>query len=114
MFDFIIVSIVWILAIYGFIEIVKTILSLFIKIKFKNDGIFLIIAVKNQENKIEGFIRTFLFRWIYGKEEYISDIYVIDLNSEDRTNEILEKLKNDYAQIKVYDWKQCKELLEEK
>ena len=44
---------------------------------------------ENQESKIEGFMRSFLFRLIYGKEECIKDIYVTDLNSTDETSKIL-------------------------
>lgn len=112
MADFIITSIIWILALYGFIEILKTIIISFTKVDFRNDGIFLIIAVKNQEAKIEGFLRSFLFRLIYGKEEYIKDIYITDLNSTDGTSKILEKLEPEYKQIKVYDWQTCKQVIE--
>ena len=80
----------------------------------RDDGIFVIIAAKNQERKIEGFLRAFLFRWIYGKEEYIKDIYIVDLNSTDNTNQIIEKLKPEYQQIKICDWNTCKHILEKK
>lgn len=112
MAEFVITSIIWILALYGLIEIIKTIIVSITKVDFRNDGIFVVIAVKNQEAKIEGFIRSFLFRLIYGKEEYIKDIYIADMNSTDKTKEILEKLEPEYRQIKVYDWQTCKQLIE--
>lgn len=114
MVDFIMNGILWVLALYGLIEIMKTIARAIIKVDFKNDGIFAIIAVKNQEEKIEGFMRSFLFRLIYGKEEYLKDIYIVDLNSTDNTKKILDKLEDEYTQIKVYDLQTCKQMLEKK
>ena len=112
MAEFIITSLVWILALYGLIEIGKTILISILKVKIENNGIYVIIAVKNQEEKIEGFLRSFLFRILYGKEEYIKDIYVTDLNSTDNTYKILENIEKDYKEIKIYDWQTCKQVIE--
>jgi len=114
MADFFINGIVWILAIYGGIEIIKVIFYTFGNVNFKSDGIYLIIATKNQEEKVEGVIRSILFRLLYGKEEYISQVIVTDLNSTDNTMAILEKMQKDYDQIRVCNWKNCKELLEQK
>ena len=49
-------TIFWTLAIYGLFEIVKNIIYLCTYTKLTSDGIYLIIAVKNQEEKIEGFV----------------------------------------------------------
>lgn len=114
MTDFIITSIIWVLALYGLIEIIKTIALAYTKIKFDKEGIFVIIAAKNQEERIEGFVRSFLFRLIYGKDEYIKEIYIADLNSTDKTKQIVEKLENEYKQIQVCDWQTCKQILERK
>lgn len=78
----------------------------------KSDGIYMIIATKNQENKIEGFLRTILFRILYGKEEMVKDIMVVDLGSTDDTIKILHKMEEDYPYIKVTNWKEYKELME--
>ena len=112
MTDYIFNGIVWVLAIYGLIEIIKTIIWTYTYTNLKPDGIYIIIAVKNQANKIEGFIRTILFRIIYGKEENIKNIIAVDLNSIDETKQILEKLSNEYENIKVSNWKECKELFD--
>ena len=58
------------------------------------------------------FVRSFLFRLIYGKEENIKDIIVVDLNSTDETKQILEKLAIDYDSIKMSNWRECKELID--
>ena len=45
---------------------------------YKEDGIYIIIATKNQENKIEGFLRSCLFKIFYGKREKLF-IYIPNL-----------------------------------
>ncbi len=112
MLDFIINGIFWVLALYGLFEIIKNIIYICTYTNFKSDGIYVIIATKNQENKIEGFLRTFLFRIMYGKEECVKDVIVTDLNSTDDTIKILNKLSKDYDNIKVTNWKECKEVID--
>ena len=112
MLDFIFKGIVWVLAIYGLIEIIKTIMYTYTYTNLKPNGIYIIVAVKNQENKIEGFMRTMLFRVIYGKEENIKNIIAVDLHSTDETKQILEKLSDEYENIKVSSWKECKDLFD--
>ena len=111
MLDFILNGIVWVLAIYGLIEIIKTIYYACICSKIKTNGIYFIIAVKNQEEQIEGFMRSIIFRILYG-EENINDIIISDLGSTDKTKEILEKLQEDYKFINLLDWKTCKDLID--
>lgn len=110
--DFIFNTILWTLALYGLFEIIKTIINIYTYTNLKSDGIYVIVAVKNQENKIEGFLRNFLFRIIYGKEENIKDIIVADLDSNDETLNILNRLEKEYKNIKVSNWKECKEIIE--
>lgn len=110
--DFILNTILWTLALYGLFEIVKTIINIYTYTNLKSDGIYVIIAVKNQENKIEGFMRSFLFRVIYGKEEFIKNIIVTDLDSKDETLNILNRLEKDYECMKVTNWKECREVIE--
>ena len=64
MWNFILNATIWTLALYGLFEIIKTTMYIFSYTNLKTDGIYMIIAVKNQENKIEGFIRTILFRFL--------------------------------------------------
>ena len=76
MLDFLINAIFWILALYGLFELIKNIIYICTYTNLKSDGIYVIIAAKNQENKIEGFLRTLLFRIMYGKEECVKDVIV--------------------------------------
>lgn len=110
--NFIINSILWIFALYGFFELVKQVIYICTYTNMKADGIYIIIAVKNQEEKIEGFLRSVLFKILYGKEEEVKDIIVTDLNSTDRTKEILNKLSTDYEYVKNTNWKECKEIID--
>ena len=108
--EFVLNTIFWTLAFYGLYELIKNILYISEYTKFKAKGIYLIIAVKNQEDKIEGFLRSSLFKILYGKEEYIKNIIVADLKSDDKTKEIAKKMSEDYEQLKVISWKECKDI----
>ncbi len=110
--EFVLNTIFWTLAIYGLLEIIKNIIYLSTYTKFKSDGIYLIIAVKNQEEKIEGFLRSTLFKIFYGKEDYLKNIIVADLKSTDKTREIVKKLSKDYECIKLTTWKECKDIMD--
>ncbi len=112
MINFIINAIIWTLALYGLLEIIKNIIFTYTYTNLKADGIYMIIAVKNQENKIEVFLRSILFRILYGKDDYIRNIIVADLNSKDKTKEILEKISKDYKCVEVVDWKEFKETMQ--
>ena len=112
MWNFILNGIFWVLALYGLFEIIKNIIYIFTYTNLRSDGIYIIIAAKNQENKIEGFLRTILFRVMYGKEECVKDVIVTDLNSSDDTMKILNKLSKEYDGIKVTNWKECKEVID--
>lgn len=113
MWDFILTAFIWTLTFYGLFEIIKNIIYICSYTKLQSDGIYMIIAVKNQEKKIEGFMRSILFRILYGKEDYLKDIIVADLDSEDETKQILNRMKKDYNTIKVTNWKECKEIIED-
>jgi len=112
MSDFIINSVVWTLALYGLFEIIKTIIYIFTYTNLKSDGIYFIVATKNQESKIEGFVRSLVFRILYGKEEMIKEIIITDLDSEDNTFNILTKLEKDYPCLKISSWRECKDIID--
>lgn len=112
MLNFVYETIFWTLALYGLIEIIKNIYYVCTYTSLKPSGIYLIIAAKNQEDRIEGFLRSVLFRFLYGKEEFVKKIIVTDLNSDDETKEILQKINKDYDCIKYTEWKKCKEIID--
>ena len=99
MFDFILNAIIWIFAIYGLIEIIKTIYYICTCTNLESDGIYFIVAVKNQEERIECFLRSILFKIVYGKEELVKNVIVTDLGSTDETKVIAKKLEEDYIEL---------------
>ena len=109
--DFIINAVIWILALYGLIEIIKNIIYIYTYTNFNSDGIYVIIATKNQEEKVEGFLRTTIFK-IHGKEEIPKNIIITDLDSRDNTLKIINKLQKEYSFVKFLKWKDCKQLIE--
>lgn len=110
--EFILNTIFWTLALYGLFEIIKNIIYLSTYTNFKSDGIYVIIAVKNQEEKIEGFLRSTLFKILYGREDYLKNIIVADLKSQDKTKEIAKKLSDEYECLKVISWKECRDIMD--
>ena len=110
--EFVSHTIFWTLALYGLFEIIKNIIYITTYTKFKSDGIHFIIAVKNQEEEIEGFIRSTLFKVLYGKEDYLKNIIVADLESTDKTKIIAKKLEKEYDCLKVTNWKECKDIID--
>lgn len=110
--NFIINSVLWTLALYGLFELIKQIIYMCTYTNMKADGIYIIIAVKNQEERIEGFLRSSLFKLLYGKEEYVKDIIVTDLGSTDKTRDIVSKMSLDYDCVKVTNWKECKDMID--
>ena len=95
MLEFVLNTIFWTLALYGLFEIIKNIIYISTYTKMKADGIYVIIAVKNQEEKIEGFLRSILFKILYGREEYLKNIIVADLESTDNSKEIARRLSQE-------------------
>lgn len=112
MVNFITNCVLWIFAFYGIFEFIRTIINLYTYTNLKSDGIYLIVAVKNQENKIEMFMRSLLFRFLYGNENFVSKIIVTDLDSTDNTKKILNLLQNDYEFIKIANWKDCIDIID--
>lgn len=112
MINFLINTFIWTFALYGLFHFIFSIFRTYYHCKISSEGIYFFIAVKNQENKIEGFLRSILFRVLYGDENILDNIYVIDLNSTDKTPEILDILSSDYNCVKITDVKHCKKILD--
>lgn len=122
MIYFLLNIILWTLALYGLIEIIKTIVYSYTYSSRginDSDGIYLIVATKNQEENIEGFLRSNLLNALYGNKEnmrdvnYVKDIVVVDLSSEDKTREIIEKISKDSDCFRVIGWEECKNIIDD-
>lgn len=112
MIDFILHTLVYILAIYGIIEIIKTIIYIMKFTNLNENGIYIIIGVKNQEKNVQGVLRSILFKIMYGKEDVIKKVIVADLDSTDKTFENIKKLKKDNDDVIVTNWKRSKEIID--
>jgi len=53
-----------------------------------------------------------LFRLLYGSEDAVDNVIIVDLNSTDNTSEILGTLARDYGCIKVSSWDECKSIVD--
>ena len=103
MIDFILNALVYVLAIYGLIEIIKNVYYIMQFTNLNENGIYIIIGAKNQEKHIEGVLRSILFKIMYGKEETIKKVILTDLDSTDKTLKKLKTFKNESDCIK-YAW----------
>lgn len=94
-------SILTVLVIYALIDIFhKTISVLFMREPHKSENVFIVIKVKNQENRIEGVIRSLIWKHLSASGGgYVPNILIVDTGSEDSTPEIAERLSNDYSFI---------------
>ena len=112
MLDFVVNALVYVLAIYGLIAIVKTIVYIMSFTNLNENGLYIIIGAKNQEKQIEGVLRSVLFKIMYGKEDIIKKVILTDLDSTDRTMQKLKGFKGEQEYIKVTSWKKCKEIMD--
>lgn len=97
MIEFFCYSLVWIFALYGFIEIVKVLICTFINVKEPtNEKIHIVIGIKDAEEYVESFIRTFFYKIINSKYNDSIEVIIVDMNSKDNTNQILNMLNKDY------------------
>ncbi len=112
MINFALNALVYILAIYGIIEIIKKVIYIMDFTNLNEDGIYIIIGAKNQEKQIQGILRPILFKIMYGREEEIKKVIVTDLDSTDKTMQKLKKFKKENDYIKVVTWKECKDIID--
>lgn len=104
--------IIWVLAVYGFIELLISLFNSVILINKNFNDMYILIAVKNQEESIEGIIRTIIFKNIYYKnEDLFNNIVIADMGSTDNTLRILRNLTREYSFLKVIDCKDSYDFL---
>lgn len=100
MVDFILTSILWILALYGLFEIIKTIIHIHKYPKISFNGTSFVVTVHNQENSIEYFLRLFIYKMLYYNLS-IPEVIIVDLNSSDNTLNILRTFAKDFYFLTV-------------
>ena len=86
-------------AILGALQILKNITDM---IFGSGSELLIVVTVKNQQDKIEGIIRSIAWKSLNGLgHSCVPTILIVDLESTDETPEILKRLSRDYEFIKV-------------
>lgn len=106
MIDFIIQTLIWCMALYGMICLIESLYQNYTYSKIKSN-VKLILVVKNAEEGIENYVKELK----YGKNFY-NNLVIIDMNSEDKTVEILKELEKETINMKILNEKEGKEYLE--
>lgn len=85
------------LASYGILVLLMTIVdSIRQRVRLENSMIKMVLLIKNQEETIEGVVRNIYIENILKKVLSSNRMSIVDMGSEDKTMEILIKLKKDY------------------
>lgn len=93
---------VYLLAVYGAIALIISIAGSISKTaKDENQGMRVVVLVKNQDACIEGTVRSLLSSNFLGKTVPVKTLTVVDMGSTDDTGKILQLLKNDYEFLEV-------------
>jgi len=94
--------ITYLLAVYGaFALIISIINSIHIGSMNENSGMKLVLIQRNQEETIEGVVRSILAKDLINMITPGENLTVLDMGSTDETIEVLTKLENDYECIEV-------------
>jgi hypothetical protein len=106
MLNFIIEVVIWCFCIYGILNLIKDIID---EKSYKNvkSNTKLILTVKDAENGIENYIRDLNF-----SKNFYNNLVVIDLGSNDKTTEIIQKLIDEGMNIRLLNAKDGIEYLE--
>ncbi|NLC69683.1 MAG: hypothetical protein GX754_13085 [Clostridiaceae bacterium] len=87
----------YIFALYGVITAISAIVKCFYRnLNLGNPGIRIAIIVKNQGELIEGVVRSVLSSRVFENVIREGGLYVVNMDSNDSTGEILHRLKGDY------------------
>lgn len=99
MSDILFKTLITFLTVYGFVELVKDIFYCFTA-NIRDKDIVIVVKVKNAEASLEGTIRAIVWKTLaYTRGNYMPDILIVDLGSDDCTADIAKKLCNDYSFI---------------
>lgn len=87
----------WIFGIFGFIYLSLRMFDALDCFNFnkKNRNLYtVVITCKNQEENIEGIVKDLILKAkLYGAEDQLLNIMLVDHNSKDKTPVIIERLK---------------------
>jgi|LSQX01.3.fsa_nt_gb hypothetical protein len=117
MFDILLKSFVAFLVVYTIIHIIINMYKsarILLKRSNKNEGVYIVITVKDQEETIEGRIRSIVWKGLNNPYCGVTpNVLVVDMGSTDDTLEILNRLRNEYDFMKVTNKEEYAKILEE-
>ena len=102
------------LSVYGLISLVAAIAGM-ARIKVCDDRFKtgLALLVKDQEETIEGIVRTVFLENLQQRVMSKGKLYVVDMGSKDKTLDILSRLKEEYKSMDVLSTEQRYRIFEE-
>ncbi len=106
MLNFIVEVIIWVLCIYGLLSIIKDVMEEHSYKRIKHN-VKLILTVKDVEDGIEDYIRQLNF-----SKNFFKNLVVIDLDSKDKTLDIIKKLTDEGMNIKLLEREEGIEYIE--
>ncbi|MCG8502597.1 MAG: glycosyltransferase [Firmicutes bacterium] len=114
MLNVLIQSLICFFAVYGVIQMVLYIYNGLHNVCFdKSEDVYIIVTVKNQQDTIEGIIRSLVWKSLNNKQGgIIPNILIVDMGSTDETVKILERLHGEYDFIQVTDSEGYTKILE--
>ena len=101
-------------SVYGLISLVLYFRNLFSDMGvMKGKTIFNVVALKNEEDKAEGIVKSLLFKAM-AADSGISDtrVIAIDLGSTDNTLEILKRMEKNYSGISLMNINELSGIIE--
>ena len=97
----------YLFAIYGFICLsITAVDSMRQRLCSESSRVKMILVIKNQERTIEGIIRNIFTVDILRKVMTSDKLTIVDMGSNDKTVDILKKLKDDYDFFEIVDEKE--------
>lgn len=93
---------------YGIIVFIKDVWHN-IKRKVNKNNFKIVFLFKNAEDDVEYIIRDFM-NSVYSKSVSKDNLYMVDINSNDHTKIILEKLMEDYKLNDIIDFDSREEI----
>lgn len=113
MFKTLFLILVFLLSIYGTLSLMICIGSIiWHRMKIENPDIRLVLVVKNQEEALEGIIRSIFKEDLLRKSMCSGILNVIDAGSKDQSREILQKLKDEYEYINIIRYEDREKIFE--
>ncbi|MCX7923027.1 MAG: hypothetical protein N3B21_13615 [Clostridia bacterium] len=102
MFEVILYVLIGLLALFGGLTLVISVLgTAFRRARGENRRVKLVVLVKDQQETVEGLIRSIYARDFLKRINYEEKLVVLDMDSSDETLNILMKLKDEYEYIEV-------------